>query len=259
MIRQFQRDYLKVKIFDTRMEMGAHAATEAAQCIRDLLREKESINIIFAAAPSQNDFLSSLIHEHNIGIEWQRINAFHMDEYIGLSKEAPQGFGNFLKHAIFDKVPFKQVFYLYNEDLKAEENCTRYETLLGNYSTDIVFMGIGENGHIAFNDPHVAMFNDPKLVKIVDLDLACRQQQVNDGCFASLDDVPAHAMTLTIPALMRAKHLFCMVPTERKAIAVKLTVEGKISESCPASILRNHASATLYVDKDSAGLLNRDY
>jgi glucosamine-6-phosphate deaminase len=256
MIRQFQTDSLKVKIFRTRMEMGAHAATEAAQCIRNLLRQKESINIIFAAAPSQNDFLSSLIHEDNI--EWQRINAFHMDEYIGLSKEAPQGFGNFLKHAIFDKVPFKQVHYLYNENLKAEENCTRYETLLRNYPTDIVFMGIGENGHIAFNDPHVAMFDDPKLVKIVDLDLACRQQQVNDACFASLDDVPVHAMTLTIPALMRAKHLFCMVPTGRKAIAVKLTVEGKINESCPASILRNHASATLYVDKDSAGLLNRD-
>jgi glucosamine-6-phosphate deaminase len=254
MIKAFKSDKLKIKIFKTREEMGFEAAKEAARLIRTMLKEKDYLNIIFAAAPSQNDFLSSLIKEEDI--EWNRIRAFHMDEYIGLSKDAPQGFGNFLKAAIFDKVVFKEVNYLYDEHLNAEANCARYESLLEKYPADLVFMGIGENGHIAFNDPHVARFDDHEKVKVVDLDLICRTQQVNDGCFQKLEDVPTHATTLTIPALMRGKKMFCMVPTERKDIAVKLTVEGSINESCPASVLRQHPDATLFLDRDSAALLN---
>jgi glucosamine-6-phosphate deaminase len=254
MIKAFESDKLKVKIYKTREEMGFEAAKEAARVIRTMLGEKDYLNIIFAAAPSQNDFLSSLIKDSEI--EWSRIRAFHMDEYVGLPKTAPQRFGNFLRAAIFDKVPFKEVFYLYDEQLNAQANCTRYESLLEEYPADLVFMGIGENGHIAFNDPHVARFDDPEKVKVVDLDLICRTQQVNDGCFKSLDDVPTHAITLTIPSLMRGKKMFCMVPTERKDIAVKMTVEGDINESCPASILRQHPDATLYLDRESAGLLN---
>jgi len=254
MIKEFESDKLKIKIFHTREEMGFEAAKEAAEKIKAFLKQKAFLNIVFAAAPSQNDFLYSLVKEQDI--EWNRIRAFHMDEYIGLSKDATQGFGNFLKAAIFDKVPFKEVFYLYDENLGADENCARYELLLEKYPTDLVFMGIGENGHIAFNDPHVALFDDPRKVKLVDLDLICRTQQVNDGCFPSLDKVPKHAITLTIPALMSATNIFCIVPTERKDIAVKLTVEGIINESCPASILRNHPDATLYLDKDSSALLN---
>lgn len=257
MIKEFKVDELKVKVFNTREEMGLHAAKEAVQTIQLLLSKKETVNIVFAAAPSQNDFLASLVA--NKDIDWKRVNAFHMDEYIGLEEDAPQGFGNFLRNAIFDLLPFGKVFYLYDGHLSAEENCRRYASILEEYPTDIVFMGIGENGHIAFNDPHVALFNDPAKVKIVDLDLPCRQQQVNDGCFSSLDEVPTHALTLTIPALMSAAHLFCMVPTFRKDIAVKLTVEGVINESCPATILRKHPSAILYLDKDSAGLLNNEF
>jgi len=253
MIKEFKADNLKVKVFETRMDMGAQAAKEAIECIKSLLSEKESINIVFAAAPSQNDFLASLVSQK--GIDWKRVNAFHMDEYIGLSKDAQQGFGNFLKNAIFEHLPFRNVFYLRSDEFPVKENCERYEDLLRKYPTDIVFMGIGENGHIAFNDPHVASFKDTNRVKIVDLDIKCRQQQVNDGCFDSLDAVPTHAMTLTIPALMSAKYLFCMVPTERKAMAVKATIEGAINEKCPASILRNHTFSTLYIDRQSAGLL----
>jgi glucosamine-6-phosphate deaminase len=254
MVKEFQTDKLNVKIFNTREEMGLQAANDAVLLIQSLLSKKDVVNIVFAAAPSQNDFLASLVE--NKDIDWQRINAFHMDEYIGLSEDAPQGFGNFLRKTIFDHLPLGNIFYLRDDHLSAEENCRRYASILEEYPTDIVFMGIGENGHIAFNDPHMALFNDPMNVKTVDLDLPCRQQQVNDGCFSTLDAVPTHAFTLTIPALMRAKHILCMVPTVRKDIAVKLTVEGIIDESCPATILRKHPSATLYLDKDSAGLLN---
>ena len=250
----FSKDKLMVKIFPTRSEMGKEAAREAAAIIRDFLSYKEEVNIIFAAAPSQNDFLSALL-EHNL--VWRRVNAFHMDEYIGLDADAPQGFGNYLKNRFFDKISLKRIFYLGNDpDADTpEKEISRYTELLKQYPPDIVFMGIGENGHIAFNDPHVANFEDPDLVKVVDLDLACRQQQVNDGCFASLSQVPTHAYTLTIPALTMARYIFCVVPTARKAQAVYNTLKGDISESCPASILRTVYNATLYLDNDSAGKL----
>lgn len=254
MIKKFNSDNLNVKVFETRFEMGIQAANEAIECIKILLSEKENINIVFAAAPSQNDFLTSL--SGHTEIDWSRVNAFHMDEYIGLAKEAPQGFGNFLKNAIFEHLPFRNVFYLYSEDFSTNENCNRYENLLKEYPTDIVFMGIGENGHIAFNDPHVASFTDSSWVKVIDLGIESRQQQVNDGCFETLDAVPTHAMTLTIPALMSAKYIFCIVPTERKAKAVKETIEGPINEKCPATILRSHSAASLYIDISSAELLN---
>ena len=250
----YGKDKLVIKILPTRSEMGKEAAREAAAIIRDFLSYKEEVNIIFAAAPSQNDFLSALL-EHNL--VWRLVNAFHMDEYIGLDADAPQGFGNYLKHHFFNKISMKRIFYLGNDpDADTpEKEISRYTELLKQYPPDIVFMGIGENGHIAFNDPHVANFEDPDLVKVVDLDLACRQQQVNDGCFESLSQVPTHAYTLTIPALTKARYIFCVVPTERKAQAVYNTLNGDISESCPASILRTVYNATLYLDCDSAGKL----
>ena len=232
--------------------MGTHAASEAATCLKRLVEEQETANIIFAAAPSQNEFLDALSKTE--GIDWRRVNAFHMDEYIGLDKDAPQGFGNFLREHIFSQVPFRTVFYLNGQADNIQEACQEYTDLLLNYPADIVFMGIGENGHIAFNDPHVADFQDPYLVKIVDLDEKCRQQQVNDGCFSSIAKVPTHALTLTIPALYRAGYLFCMVPGKTKAWAVNETLTGAVSVRCPASILRNHPHATLYIDNDSSSI-----
>lgn len=206
---------------------------------------------MFAAAPSQNEFLEELLkHE----IEWSRITAFHMDEYIGLCKDSPQLFSFYLKTHLFEKVNLKNVFYLnsINEDNK--EECRRYSKLLNEKPIDIVFMGIGENGHIAFNDPPVADFNDKETVKIVELDLPCRQQQVNDGCFSSIDDVPKYALTLTIPALLSADYLSVAVPGKRKAEAVYKTLFDEISTDCPATILRNHKNAVLYIDCESFSL-----
>ena len=249
-----RKDKLTIKISPTREEMGKQAAFEAISVIRDFISYKEEVNIIFAAAPSQDDFLTAL---SQYDAPWHRVNAFHMDEYIGLDADAPQRFGNYLKRNFFDKVPLKQVFYIGKDpdSDSQEKEVSQYSALLKQYPPDIVFLGIGENGHIAFNDPHVANFTDPDLVKVVDLDLACRQQQVNDGCFESLSQVPTHAYTLTIPALTMARYLFCVVPTERKAQAVYNTLYGEINESCPASILRNQHNATLYLDADSAGEL----
>lgn len=251
----FKKDKLEVKIYDTRDAMGKGAADDIAAAIKKLLAEKEEINMIFAAAPSQNDMLAHLCATD--GIEWERINAFHMDEYIGLNPDAPQCFSNFLKRYIFDLKPFKTVNLIDASATDAEKESARYTKLLEDHPVDIVCMGIGENGHIAFNDPHVADFNDPKLVKAVSLDEVCRMQQVNDGCFAKIDDVPKFAMTLTVPALMKASYNFCVVPASTKANAVKNTVEGEISEKCPATILRQKDNAVLYCDADSSALLSK--
>jgi len=174
-----------------------------------------------------------------------------MDEYIGLHKDAPQGFGNFLRDRIFGKLPFKSINYLNGNAENAEEECKRYSGLLKAFPTDIVCMGIGENGHIAFNDPHVADFEDKEMVKVVELDERCRNQQVNDGCFKTINEVPTHALTLTIPALLAGKYIFCVVPGSTKTEAVTNTVKGEITTACPASILKKHSNAVLYVDRDS--------
>ncbi len=246
----FNKDLLRVEIFETRDEMGKKAASDISSCIKGLLANKNEINIIFAAAPSQNDMLFYLLKYDDI--EWNRINAFHMDEYIGLNPSAPQCFSNFLKEHIFDLKPFKSVNLINPGALSSSDECKRYETLLKESAADIVCMGIGENGHIAFNDPPVADFNDAKLVKAVKLDEICRNQQVNDGCFEKIEDVPTHALTLTIPALMNAEYHFCVVPAATKAQAVYDTVNGEISEKCPATILRTKANSILYCDYDSA-------
>jgi glucosamine-6-phosphate deaminase len=175
-----------------------------------------------------------------------------MDEYIGLAPEAPQGFGNFLRERLFEKAGFLAVHYIDGGATDLKKECERYAGLLLNNPPDIVCMGIGENGHIAFNDPPVADFNDRYVVKVVELDLPCRQQQVNDGCFLRLDLVPTHALTLTVPALMAGRFIYCIVPGPLKAEAVYNTLYQEIGEKCPASVLRRHPHAELFLDVDSA-------
>jgi glucosamine-6-phosphate deaminase len=247
-----KKDKLTVKIYSTTEAMAYDAARDVSARIRELLKEREFINIIFAAAPSQTNFLSVLTLYDNI--EWERINAFHMDEYIGLPMEASQGFANFLRRHLFDLVPFRKVYYL-NGLGEAEEECNRYAALLSEFPTDIVCLGIGENGHIAFNDPHVADFNDPLRVKVVCLDEVCRQQQVNDKCFNRIEEVPGLAFTLTVSTLISAPYMYCIVPFLSKAQAVYNTLNGDISETCPASVLRTKEHAVLYLDKESSSLL----
>ncbi len=253
MIKTFKADMLTINIYENREKMGEFAAQDIKNCIKNILSKKDECNIIFAAAPSQNEVLETLANSNDL--DFSKINAFHMDEYIGLEDDAPQGFGNFLKRALFGKVNFKNVFYLKANEGDIDEECERYTQLLKQYPTDIVCMGIGENGHIAFNDPPVADFDDPYFVKKVQLDELCRAQQVNDGCFENISLVPTHALTLTIPVLTAPEHIFCVVPNTAKANAVKNTVTGDISTACPASILRKHKNAVLYLDKNSAELL----
>lgn len=248
----FKNNKLDIRIYNTRDEMGNAASDDITVVIKELLAEKEEINMIFAAAPSQNDMLLHLCEKD---IEWERINAFHMDEYIGLNPDAPQCFSNFLKRYIFDLKPFKSVNLINAGATDAKEEAKRYTELLKNNPVDIVCMGIGENGHIAFNDPHEAKFDDLEMVKVVTLDDVCRMQQVNDGCFEKIDDVPKYALTLTIPTLMSAKYNFCVVPAKTKAEAVKKTVFGEVSEECPASILRTKDNSILYCDSDSSSLI----
>lgn len=251
LIRELTQDALRVRVSDSREAMGRDAARAAGECLRRLLREKEEVHMIFAAAPSQNETLHFLTQEE--GVDWTRVNAFHMDEYVGLSSQAPQAFGRYLNEHVFSLLPFKSVHYLRGDAPDAQAECERYAELLIQFPADVVMLGIGENGHIAFNDPWVADFEDPALVKAVPLDPVCRQQQVNDGCFESLDKVPTRALTLTIPALTRAGHLFCTVPAPTKRQAVTQTVTGPIGAQVPATVMRLHPDAVLFCDPDSAG------
>ncbi|MBQ3571846.1 MAG: glucosamine-6-phosphate deaminase [Clostridia bacterium] len=252
-MKSYKVDKLAVEIYENRVLMGEAAARDIKEKIAELLKSKREINMIFAAAPSQNDVLKALAEDKEI--EWNRVNAYHMDEYIGLDKNAPQCFGNFLKDHIFGLAPFKSVNYIDVTAIDPEAEAERYGKILNQNPTDIVVMGIGENGHIAFNDPPVADFNDKRTVKPVKLDEKCRQQQVNDGCFESIEKVPTHAITLTVPTLVRAPYLFCIVPAPTKANAVYETLNGSIDEHCPASILRKHDCAKLYLDNESSKLL----
>ena len=249
-MKMLKKDKLVAYICDTRAEMGKKAACDIHDTILRLLDTKSEINMIFAAAPSQNETLAALCAYEDI--DWTRINAFHMDEYIGLAEDAPQRFGNYLAEHIFALKPFRSVSYI-NGLANIEMECERYTKLLREHPIDIVCLGIGENGHIAFNDPDVADFHDEAMIKPVSLDEICRQQQVNDGCFATLNDVPKQALTLTIPTLFDATYLFCSVPAKTKAWAVRETMTtDKIDEHCPATIMRLHENAVLYLDADSA-------
>lgn len=246
----FTKDKLKVSVYDNRRDMGIAAAEKGICFLKELLKSKEEVNVIFAAAPSQAEMMERLVSEKSV--DWSRVNAFHMDNYIGLPDDAPQQFSKFLKDRLFSKLPFKNIYYMGN----VGEDAKRYDILISENPPDICFMGIGENGHIAFNDPINAEFNDEKAVKVVELDDMCRQQQVNEKLFNTIDEVPTHAITLTIPTLIKSKYILCTVPGLNKAEATKNMLEGDIDESCPASILRTHSSAYLFLDKDAASKLS---
>ncbi|MFC5282941.1 6-phosphogluconolactonase [Pedobacter alpinus] len=246
---QFTKDKLTVKVFENRALMGETVATAVANSINKLMAEQPFVNIIFGAAPSQNDFFAALLKKD---VDFTRINAFHMDEYLNLDADAPQGFGNFLKKYLFGLAPFRTVNYINGNATDYTTECLRYSNLLKDLPTDIVCLGIGENTHLAFNDPHVANVDDPFFVKRVDLDQQCRKQQVNDGCFKTIDEVPTHALTLTLPALLKAPIAFCTVPTEKKAKAVYHTLNEEISDNFPSTLLRNHPNAVLFLDDQSS-------
>ncbi|MCJ8012029.1 glucosamine-6-phosphate deaminase [Paenibacillus sp. KQZ6P-2] len=246
--KAWAKDRLLIQQYASRDELGRAAAEDVAEAMREKLKMQEAIRMVFAAAPSQNEFLHYLVRAE--GIDWKRVTAFHMDEYIGLGAGAPQRFSHFLTMRLFNQV-HPGTIHLIDGSAEPVEECKRYAALLQEAPLDMVCLGIGENGHIAFNDPPVADFEDPYIVKRAQLDDLCRQQQVHDGCFERLEDVPEHALTMTIPALVSAEKLFCIVPGAAKRNAVQGVLEGAISPSCPASILRTHANCQLYLDRES--------
>ena len=250
---EFKKDNLNIKIFATKDEMGKAAADAVAKKLNDAISEKGFSNLILATGASQFQFLE---HLQKQVIDWKKITVFHLDEYKGMPVTHPASFRKYLKERILDKVQPKQVYYLNGDAPDVEAEVLHYENLLKEHPIDIACIGIGENGHIAFNDPPVADFNDPKLVKVVELDEACRKQQLGEGWFPTFDDVPTHALSLTISAIMRCKAISCVVPDERKAEAVYNTLNAEISTACPATILRTHQDTVLYLDEGSASKLN---
>lgn len=226
-------------MFETRQAMGQAAAWFVAEQIKRVLEHKETVRMVFAAAVSQTEFIEEFLNHEDI--PWQKITAFHMDEYHTLPEDAPQRFGNFLKERLFRHRPFGAVHYMTGD-------IEKYAQLINEAPIDIVCLGIGENGHLAFNDPPVADFNDPKTIKEVELDHICRQQQVNDGEFEHIEEVPTKAITLTMSTLMKADCLSVVVPGASKAEAVEKTIYGELSTSCPSSILRTHPNAALFLD-----------
>lgn len=250
----FQVDRLQVNLYNDRQLLGRAAGLAVAAKMRELQEHQDTIRMLFGAAPSANEFLATLRGEE--GLRWDKVVAFHMDEYIGLPANAPETFGKFLRDGLFDHVKPGVVHFI-DSSKPPEEECKRYGSLIAEAVFDIVCLGMGENGHIAFNDPPVADFNDPEVVKIVELDSVCRQQQVNDKCFPDLTSVPTHAITITIPPMTSGKYLYSVVPGPTKTKAVKQALNGPISTECPASIIRTHANCTLYVDVLSCPPENR--
>ncbi|MCM4156015.1 glucosamine-6-phosphate deaminase [Gramella sp. AN32] len=235
-----------INVLSTGELAGVAAGKKIESCIEKLQKDKKIIRIVFAAAPSQDAMLDYLSKSKTI--KWSNIVAFNMDEYIGLPEGATQSFANYLEENLFSKVSLKKK-YTINPSSAIDEELTRYSKLISVAPIDIVCLGIGENGHIAFNDPPVADFNDKHIIKTVNLDEPCRLQQVHDGCFDTLEDVPKKALTLTIPTLLSGKHLFCVVLGAKKSEAVKNTFSGSVTTSCPASILTTHDNCEFFFDE----------
>ena len=245
-------DFLDVHQHPDRNALGIAAAKGAALAIRAAIAACGEARVVFACAPSQDVFLAALTAEP---LDWSKVVVFHMDEYVSLLDTHPASFRSYLReHLLANIIAPRAVHFIHAEAPPAHE-AARYSALLAAHPLDLACLGIGENGHLAFNDPPVADFADPALVKLVALDEACRQQQVHDGCFGSLDIVPTHALTMTIPALLNAREISCVVPGARKAVAVRDALLGPVATSCPASILRTHPRAVLHLDAASAGLV----
>ncbi|MEP3279803.1 MAG: 6-phosphogluconolactonase [Stappiaceae bacterium] len=241
-------DRNRLNVFDSRGAMAEAAAVAIARRISDVIKAKSMCRMIFAAAPSQSELIAALVEMPDI--PWAKVTAFHMDDYLGLPADAPQRFSNWLDRHLFSKVDLGGIHRI-RVNGEAEDICDDYSSLLAEAPIDIVCLGIGVNGHIAFNDPPIADFNDPAAVRVVELDAICRQQQVDDECFSDIADVPTHAVTLTIPRLLAADALYCVVPGSRKRNAVKAALEGPVSTACPASILRTHPDLTFFLDTEA--------
>ena len=252
-MKEFQAGAMRVLVLASGREVGEAAGAHTTRILAAAVEANGAARVIIATGNSQLPFVEAL--RARAAIPWDRITAFHMDEYAGMSDAHPASFRRWIRERIEAPLRPRAVHYLAGDAPDLEAECARYEALLREAPIDLACMGIGENGHIAFNDPPVADFADPAWVKIVELDAACRRQRVGEGHFAGLDDVPTHALTLTVPALLAPRALQVVVPERRKAEAVRAALTGPVSTACPASILREQAHAVLFLDPESAALL----
>jgi glucosamine-6-phosphate deaminase len=252
MIQKLEVGTLKLEVHDSAATAGEAAALATAEAIQQA-NSGDGLGVIFATGNSQLETLRALTSMPNI--PWEKIIGFHLDEYVGISDLHPASFRRYLRTKLTERVPIGK-FYEINgsaSDLALVQS--EYTRLLAEAQPKICLLGIGENGHLAFNDPDEADFSDPQTIRIANLDTACRQQQVSEGWFGTLEEVPEQALTLTIPTLLRIPKLIVSVPGKRKAESVRRTFEDAISTACPATILRNHPDATLYLDPESAAEL----
>jgi glucosamine-6-phosphate deaminase len=251
--RNWNADLLSVNLFPDRRMLGAAAAAAIGSALKNLITARGRANVIFGSAPSQDETLAALAGED---VDWTRITAFHLDEYVGAAPEASYSFSRYLIEHIFQKRPPARFYKIQGDAAEPERECERYASLLHQDPPDMALLGIGQNGHLAFNDPP-ASFDDPVPVRVTTLADACRKQQVDDGAFDRVEDVPLQAITLTIPALMRVPQLFIIVPGSKKSRAVRDALQNSVSPYCPASILRTHPAATLFLDSDSAAQIRK--
>lgn len=245
---------MNINISKTPAELGVRAGQEAAISIRKSIEQKGEAIIILATGTSQINTLKQLVAEDRI--DWGKVIMFHLDEYIGISESHPASFRRYLKEKFIDKVKHLKEYYLINGETQPRDECNRLTRAIRNYAIDLALVGIGENGHLAFNDPP-ADFNTEEPYIIVDLDKKCRAQQVNEGWFSSIEDVPHRAISMSIKQIYKTKHIICSIPDKRKANAIKNCLEGPVSNLFPASILQKHPNCTIFLDKFSAEMLSR--
>lgn len=245
---------MRKMVFETRSELGAAAGQLAADALRSAIAENGEARLVVATGASQFETLASLVAEPNI--DWSRVTGFHLDEYLGLSATHPASFRRYLRERFVEHVPLREFHYVDGEAAGAEAECARLGQLISARPIDVALIGVGENGHIAFNDPP-ANFETEAPYIVVELDEACRRQQLGEGWFATLDDVPQRAISMSVRQILKSKTIVCSVPDRRKAEAVKNAVEGPLTPEVPASILRQHPDLTLLLDEPSASLLTR--
>ena len=242
---------MNIEVFDSKLELGEKAARDAAEIIQQAIAAHDVAYVIAATGASQFEFLDALVKKE---IDWNKVVFFHLDEYVGLSEAHPASFRRYLRERIINRI-HPQAFHLINgEAADPREECRRVGALISKQPIDLAFVGIGENGHLAFNDPPADFETEVPYI-VVDLDAACRQQQVGEGWFRSIDEVPAQAISMSIKQILKARNILCIVPDERKAQAVKACVELEVSPLQPASVLQQHQSVTLYLDSESSSLL----
>ncbi len=244
---------MRVCVYNTPVELGKTAGATAATFIRKAIESNGTANIILATGTSQFEVLNQLIADKNI--DWSKVVMFHLDEYIRLPANHQASFVKYLQERFLEKVPKLKAAYLINGETDPLEECRRLGELISKYTVDVALIGIGENGHLAFNDPP-ADFETEEPYIIVNLDEACRKQQMGEGWFNSFNEVPLRAISMSVKQIMKSKNIVCAVPDSRKAIAVKNTLEKTVSNLYPASVLREHKNCTIYLDKDSAALLD---